>query len=60
MSKCIYCGNSSPAGGTCFKSPHKTHVVMVPGKCSYCGQSSPAGGNCFKSPSKSHVHGVFQ
>ena len=60
MSNCIYCGQSSQAGGTCFKSPSKTHVHHVKGKCSYCGQSSPAGGNCFKSPSKSHVHGVFQ
>ncbi|MBF0547526.1 MAG: hypothetical protein HQM08_24005 [Candidatus Riflebacteria bacterium] len=56
--KCIYCGGSVSAGGSCPKSPSKGHVVDAGAKkCIYCGGSVSAGGSCPKSPSKGHVLG---
>ena len=54
MSKCKYCGLTTNAGGSCSKSPIKTHVVKIPGKCIYCGLTTNAGGSCSKSPHKFH------
>ncbi len=54
--KCIYCGSTSSAGGSCSKSPTKGHVKPSDGEhCIYCGSSSSPGGSCSKSPSKGHV-----
>ncbi len=58
MSKCIYCGSTTSAGGFCNKNPSKGHVVDGgPTKCIYCGSTTSAGGFCNKSPSKGHVTG---
>ncbi len=54
MTNCIYCGQKVSAGGSCSKSPIKTHVVEIPGHCIYCGSRVSAGGSCSKSPHKHH------
>lgn len=60
---CSYCGttSNSPSGGSCSRSPHKTHKwINKDGKtifyCIYCGatMNNPSGGSCSNSPHKNH------
>ena len=57
-SRCIYCGSKVNAGGSCGKSPSRSHVVDAgPMRCVYCGAQVNPGGSCSRSPSKGHVLG---
>lgn len=60
---CCYCGKktTSPSGGSCSYSPHKSHeFISADGRkdftCSYCGKktANPSGGSCSRSPHKTH------